>query len=71
MLLKINLVEDPEHIAQHDEAHEDGALAFRHLRLQRLVDGDRPADGEAEKEKDFENLHLELGMWNYELRMQN
>ena len=51
------LVDDAEDIAQQDEAHENGTLALGDLRPQRLGDADRPTDGEAEKEKDFEDFH--------------
>ena len=51
------LVDDAEDVAKQDEAHEDGTLALGDLRPQRLGDADRPTDGEAEEEKDFEDFH--------------
>ncbi len=59
-----NLVQDAEHIAQHDNGHENGAFADDHLGAQRLDDGEGPAARKAQQHQYFENADFHCFTFN-------
>ena len=52
------LVQDAEHITQHDNGHEDGAFTDDHLRPQRPYYGKRPAARETQQHQYLKNTDI-------------
>ena len=50
-------VDDPAEVSDHDDDHKVGALAVHDTGVQRLENGDGPADAETDEHEGFEEMH--------------